>query len=258
MQEEYRTYVEEHFVGQEIIWGRGYMSPGGEEEVAAVIYGVEIEGKRVLDIGSGLGGPAVALAARHGADQVVGVDIQENIIEWARAVAKEGWVDDKTDFQKIKPGPLPFDDESFDVVFSLGAFVHIPDKNQLMAEVFRVLRPGGAFAANDWVREWDSPVSEAMARHAELLEMTFHWATPREMEEAINRAGFPVVTVTDHQKWLRDHLNADFERMKTPEVWDRLSESFGEGAGGWLANFERLAALTNSGELGAIHIRATK
>jgi phosphoethanolamine N-methyltransferase len=188
----------------------------------------------------------------------VGVDIQEDIIEWARAVAKECWVDDKTDFQKIKPGPLPFDDESFDVVFSLGAFVHIPDKNQLMAEVFRVLRPGGAFAANDWVREWDSPVSEAMARHAELLEMTFHWATPREMEEAINRAGFPVVTVTDHQKWLRDHLNADFERMKTPEVWDRLSESFGEGAGGWLGNFKRLAALTNSGELGAIHIRATK
>ena len=47
MQEEYRAYVEENFVGQEIIWGRGYMSPGGEEEVAAVIDGVEIEGKRV-------------------------------------------------------------------------------------------------------------------------------------------------------------------------------------------------------------------
>ena len=89
------------------------------------------------------------------------------------------------------------------------------------------------------VREWDSPVSEAMTRHAELLEMTFHWATPREMEEAINWAGFPVVTVTDRQRWLRDHLNADFERMKTPEVWDRLSKNFGEdGAGGWLANFE--------------------
>jgi phosphoethanolamine N-methyltransferase len=126
--------------------------------VAAVVDGVEIEGKRVLDIGCGLGGPAVALAANHGAGEVVGVDIQEDIIEWSKNLAKQRHVDGTTNFQKIELGPLPFDNESFDVVFSLGVFVHVPDKDQLMSEVFRVLRPGGAFAANDWVREWDSPV----------------------------------------------------------------------------------------------------
>ena len=259
MDESYQVYVDAHFIGQEIIWGRGYMSPGGDEEVASVVDGVGIEGKRVLDIGCGLGGPAVALAANHGAGKVVGVDIQEDIIEWAKALANERHVDGTTNFQKIEPGPFPLDDESFDVVFSLGAFVHVPDKDQLMSEIFRVLRPGGAFVANDWEREWDSPVSEEMVRHAELAELTFHWATPQEMEEAINRAGFPVVTVANRQLWLRDHLDADVARIKTPKIWQRLSDSLGEeGAGNWLAAWQRLAALANSGELGAIHIRAIK
>jgi hypothetical protein len=98
-----------------------------------------------------------------------------------------------------------------------------------------------------------------MVGHAELAELTFHWATPQEMEEAINRAGFPVVTVADRQRWLRSHLDADVARIKTPEIWQRLSDSLGEeGAGNWLAAWQRLAALANSGELGAIHIRAIK
>ena len=46
-----------------------------------------------------------------------------------------------------RPGPLPFTDASFDVVFSKDALLHVPDKDALFAEIFRVLKPGGVFAA---------------------------------------------------------------------------------------------------------------
>ena len=52
------------------------MSPGGDAEVASVVDGLEIAGRTVLDIGCGLGGPAVALMANHRAGKVVGIDIQ--------------------------------------------------------------------------------------------------------------------------------------------------------------------------------------
>ena len=49
------------------------------------------------------------------------------------------------------PGPLPFADASFDIVFSKDALLHVPDKDALFAEIFRVLKPGGVFAASDWM-----------------------------------------------------------------------------------------------------------
>ena len=65
-------YTEADFTGQQIIWGEGYMSPGGAAEVAALVAGLDIEGRDVLDIGCGLGGPSVDLVANHGAGRVTG------------------------------------------------------------------------------------------------------------------------------------------------------------------------------------------
>ena len=50
---------------------------------------------------------------------------------------------ERSGFVKVWPGPLPFPPESFDIVFSKDAIVHIPDKHALMEDVYRVLKPGG-------------------------------------------------------------------------------------------------------------------
>ena len=83
MSERSGEYVEAHYVGMEIIRGKGYISPGGDAEVASVVDGVDIRGKTVLEIGSGLGGSAVALAANHDPARVIGIHVQKQQIERA-------------------------------------------------------------------------------------------------------------------------------------------------------------------------------
>ena len=54
----------------ELIWGNGYMAPGGPGNVAKMLQGIDTAGKRILDIGSGIGGPAREMASTHGAEVV--------------------------------------------------------------------------------------------------------------------------------------------------------------------------------------------
>ena len=123
------------------------MSPGGPQEVARVVEGIELSGKTVLDIGCGAGGITVALARDHAAAKIVGIDVEATVCSRAKRRADQSRLGDRVEIRRVSPEPLEFPDESFDVVFSKDAIVHIADKESLALEVFRVLRPGGWFAA---------------------------------------------------------------------------------------------------------------
>src|SRR4030095_14409212 len=112
----------------QFMWGEGFLSPGGPEEVAEMVAGIDLAGKRVLDIGSGLGGVDALLVTRHGAAQVVGIDVEPQLVGAARALVAGKGVTERVTVQLVEPGPLPFLDASFDVVFSKDAMVHIADK----------------------------------------------------------------------------------------------------------------------------------
>lgn len=106
------------------------------DEVASVVDGVDIRGRTVLEIGSGLGGTAVALAANHDPGRVISIDIQNEQTERASRLAAARGLSDRIEFRLVDPGPLPFADESFDVVFSMGTLVQIADKPALFADIF--------------------------------------------------------------------------------------------------------------------------
>lgn len=115
-------YTEEHLICHAIVWGEGWMSPGGDGEVASVVEGIDLSGRTILDIGSGLGGPSVALAANHGAGKIVSIDVQAEQAERSRQLATKRGVSDRITYEIVEPGPFPFVGASFDVVFSMGAF----------------------------------------------------------------------------------------------------------------------------------------
>ena len=69
------------------------------------------------------------------------IELKSNLIE-----------KNKVDFKVIQPGKLPFDDLSFDVIFSKDTFLHIPDKENLVEDLYRVLKPGGFLCVGDWMR----------------------------------------------------------------------------------------------------------
>ena len=106
-------------------------------------------GMRVLDLGCGVGGPQRALAKRFGAS-IVGLNISEYQLGKCAAYNRQAGLDSLCtvlhgDFMNI-----PAEDRSFDAAYHVEALVHAPDKTDVYAEVFRVLRPGAIFAGYDW------------------------------------------------------------------------------------------------------------
>jgi SAM-dependent methyltransferase len=109
--------------------------------------------KRVLDVGCGVGVAPCLVARRHGC-LVVGVDSSPKMLEWARArVHKEG-VAEKVELREADALGLPFESGAFDLVMSESVLAFVPDKARAIAEMVRVLRPGGWLGINDgvWLR----------------------------------------------------------------------------------------------------------
>ena len=67
----------------EIIWGEGYMAPGGPGNVERLLDDIDTQDRRILDIGCGIGGPAIEMATTHGAE-VIGIDLESPLIERAQ------------------------------------------------------------------------------------------------------------------------------------------------------------------------------
>lgn len=103
----------------------------------------------VLEIATGSGGPAVFMARETGC-LLTGIDINENGIINARKLAKEHGLTDKILFlQADASDPLPFPDESFEVVLSIDSINHLKDRLKVLKEFKRVLKTGGQLLYTD-------------------------------------------------------------------------------------------------------------
>ena len=209
-------YTDELIEFLESLWGWGFLSPGGPEEVARVLEGVDLSGKRVLDIGCGSGGIALSLARDHGAGAVVGIDVEGPVVRKAKARAAELDLGERVDFQQVEPGPLPFEAESFDIVFSKDSMIHIPNKEDLFADIFRVLKPGGRIAASDWMIGHDDAPSPAMKHYLEMEGLSFGMASPDRYRRAMESAGFRDVRLVNRNAWYVEIAREELAQLKGP------------------------------------------
>ena len=104
----------------------------------------------VLDVGSGVGGPARFLAATHGC-RVTGVDLSEPFVDAARYLTERTGQGGQVSFQIANALELPFHDSHFDVVLLQHVAMNISDRAQLYREIRRVLKLSGRFAIFDVV-----------------------------------------------------------------------------------------------------------
>jgi phosphoethanolamine N-methyltransferase len=240
------------------VWGEGFLSPGGPGEVARLVADTPLAGRSVLDIGCGAGGIDIALVRNHDAGYVTGIDVEDTVIACARALVTRAGLGARIGLVKVAAGPLPFPPATFDVVFSKDSIVHIADKHALMAEVFRVLEPGGWFIASDWLIGHDGAPSPEMAAYIASEGLDFGMASPARYRDAMCSAGFIDISVTSRNAWYREAARQELERLRGPvgaAAAERVGQDFvDQNIGTWL----RMISVLDSGEHCPTHLRAHK
>lgn len=144
-------------------------------------------GTSLLDLGSGLGGPARVIASETGA-HVTGIDLTQEFVDTAIALSAMTGLDRRTSFVQGSALELPFGAASFDAATLIHVGMNLPDKERLFAGVARVLRPGGVFAVYDVMRTGPGDLAYPVP-WAETAATDFS-AAPAEYRAAARAAGF--------------------------------------------------------------------
>lgn len=231
----------------EWIWGRDFMAPGGEGNVDKLVEGLDLAGKRVLDIGCGIGGPAFVLARKYGA-RVTGIDLEPQLVERARHRAAELGLSRQVEFRTVTPGTFDFPDLSFDVIFTSGALTQTEDKPGIVAECFRVLKPGGILTCYDWLKG-EAEVSDDLRYFIKMEGLTYNFITLKELARYLVEGGFEDVTTQDSSDWYRRESRREYERM-LGEGRRQVVELIGEAqADHMIEDWRSMVVVCEKGEL---------
>jgi SAM-dependent methyltransferase len=242
----------------QIIWGDGFLSPGGSDELARLLEGSDIAGCSVLDVGCGLGAVDQLLVRDYGAASVTGIDIDPALLDEMRARVERAGLTQSIRAVCVDPGPFPFPDSSFDVVFSKDSLVQIPDKAAIFAEVLRVLRPGGRFIASDWLRGGTGEYSPDMLEFFRLEGIAYNMATLADSAEELRRAGFKNITIRDRHDWYLELAQREVHSMEgelNPIIVHRIGP---DRARHFIDNWRQLVVVLKRGELRPGHLKASK
>jgi arsenite methyltransferase len=175
-----------------------YLGPDVMAQRADTLRRLSIRrGERVLDIGSGPGFLAAAIAEQTGPKgQVVGIDLSQQMVDRASQRNEHEWLS----YQIADAAALPFNDNHFDVVVSTQVAEYVPDIAKFSSEIFRVLKPGGRglILATDWEGVcWHSENPDRMDKV--LKAFAPHCADsklPRTLAPRLRKAGLLVEDVS--------------------------------------------------------------
>lgn len=144
-------------------------------------------GTRVLDVGGGLGGPARTLVAQFGCIVTI-LDPTESYLQASELLTRQLRLDDRLTHRRGSALEIPFEDGSFDVIWTQNSGMQIEDKERLYAGFFRVIRAGGRLAIQEpMLGPVQPPIYPLMwAQDAS----TSFLRTPDEMKATIEAAGF--------------------------------------------------------------------
>ena len=161
---------------------------GGLEATQELAKHMELRaGLRLLDVGSGIGGPARYFAAEHGC-RVTGIDLTEEFVRVAGSLTKRTKLDGLAEFRQGSALELPFEPGTFDGAYMIHVGMNIADKAGIFREVRRVLKPAGLFTIFDIVRAAEGAIKYPVPWA--LSEETSFVGNVKDYRDALQNAGF--------------------------------------------------------------------
>ena len=179
-----------------------------------VVDGLDVAGKDLLEIGCGRGGGAAAVSRYLRPRRMTGIDISHNAIAICRRIHDEPGLE----FLQGDAEALPFPAESFDAVVNVESSFCYPSMEQFLAEVRRVLRPGGHFLYADIRLAAEMPELEAALAHCGLeclreADITDNVATALRLDSARRSAASRRVLPWPAQQWFDVFLGIEGTRI---------------------------------------------
>lgn len=153
---------------------------------------------RLLDLGSGIGGPARFFAETHGC-HVIGIELTEEFVHVAETLTRRTGLAEHVTFRQGSVLELPFPPASFDAATLIHVGMNIADKRGLFAEVRKALVTGGLFVVYDMMRlaEGELRYPVPWAKNAE----TSFLASLAQYRTALERTGFTILAERERRQF---------------------------------------------------------
>ena len=198
-------------------------------------------GMHVLDVGSGIGGPARHFAEAHKC-RITGIDLTEEFVRVATELTRRCGLSDLVSFRQASALDLPFEGGTFDAATLIHVGMNIADKAKLFANVRRVLKPGALFGVYEVMRAGESDLPYPMP-WAQTSETSFV-ETPETYRRLLTNAGFKIENVDNWREFvltLAREMREKVEKSGLPPLNQHilLGPMFRERLANVMASLER-------------------
>ncbi len=251
-------YTPQYTSELEFVYGTGMMTDGGPEATEEMFKGIDLYQKHMLDIGSGLGGMAFYLAEKYEA-HVTGVDINPWMIATSNS-RRSGKLTELTQFDIVNGfGSLSaYPDNSFDIVYSKGSLIHVPEKSTYFSEILRVLKPGGQLIVADWysptLGHWTDPMEEMIKMEKFILVAE----TQESFTTQLQSAGFVNVVSRSMGEDYFKYNQAIVDNLQKESVKAEFIQTFTNRHEETVVGFQLVSASMFTGDIFVLHFSATK
>jgi len=216
-----QQYAIKSVLKYERIFGKYFVSTGGLETTKNFTKKLNLKpGMKVLDVGCGIGGSAFHMAKTYHVN-VHGIDLSKNMIQICKKNTKEQTFPKNVTctFEIADATKVEYDENSYDVIYSRDAILHIFDKLSLFKNFFKWLKPGGQIFITDYCCG-TKPHTTKFVEY--VKQRGYHLLTPPQYGNTLENAGFSKVKALDLTKDFIFILGKEIDKFEN----NRLKESF--------------------------------